>query len=105
MLASALARARLHGLVTNRDLLVGDPARRGVPRRAGQHRLLRPAARRRVERTDRTRRRTCCFAAAVALAEDDRCARRVQAGVPVAWRNVVSQPQRTVFAVSTGPTE
>jgi len=39
------------------------------------------------------------FAAAVALAEHDRVGRRVQAGVPVAWRNVVSQPQRTTFAV------
>ncbi len=104
MLASALARARVHGLVTNRDLLVAilrDPEfldgqvstdffdRRPVvestqPTAPDEHLLL---------------------AAAVALAEDDRVRRRVQAGVPVAWRNVVSAPQRTVFAVSTGPTE
>jgi propionyl-CoA carboxylase alpha chain len=43
------------------------------------------------------------FAAAVALAERDRVRRRVQQGVPVGWRNVVSQPQRTVLA--TGETE
>ncbi|MGZ4448492.1 MAG: biotin/lipoyl-containing protein, partial [Nocardioides sp.] len=36
-------------------------------------------------------------AAALALAEQARAARTVQRGVPVAWRNVVSQPQRTEF--------
>jgi propionyl-CoA carboxylase alpha chain len=36
-------------------------------------------------------------AAAIALAERDRESRRVQQGIPVAWRNVVSQPQRTEF--------
>ena len=98
MLAGSLTRARLHGLTTNRDLLVAilrDEAfldgevstdffdRRPVlaatkPRPPHEHLL---------------------FAAAVALAERDRLGRRVQAGVPVAWRNVVSQPQRTTFAV------
>jgi propionyl-CoA carboxylase alpha chain len=42
-------------------------------------------------------------AAALALAERDRGARTVQHGIPVAWRNVVSQPQRTL--VSTGSTD
>jgi propionyl-CoA carboxylase alpha chain len=96
-LADALSRARLHGVVTNRDLLVaslrdaafleGDvstdffdsrgivPAGDRLP--ADQHLL---------------------FAAAVALAEHDRLRRRVQSGVPVGWRNVASQPQRTVLA-------
>jgi propionyl-CoA carboxylase alpha chain len=36
-------------------------------------------------------------AAALALAERDRIARTVQQRIPVAWRNVVSQPQRTEF--------
>ncbi|MFZ2013547.1 MAG: biotin/lipoyl-containing protein, partial [Nocardioides sp.] len=36
-------------------------------------------------------------AAALALAERDRLARTVQQGIPIAWRNVVSQPQHTVF--------
>ncbi len=97
-LADALARARLHGVTTNRDLLVaslrdqafleGDVStdffdRRGIvptgDRLAPDEHLL--------------------FAAAVAMAELDRAHRRTQAGIPVAWRNVVSQPQRTVFAV------
>ena len=32
-LADALAKARIHGVVTNRDLLVAHPAVAGVPRR------------------------------------------------------------------------
>jgi propionyl-CoA carboxylase alpha chain len=34
-------------------------------------------------------------AAALAIAETERAARTVQQGIPVAWRNVTSQPQRT----------
>jgi propionyl-CoA carboxylase alpha chain len=40
------------------------------------------------------------LAAAVALAEQSRTDRRVQRGAPPAWRNVVSQPQRTRFEVA-----
>jgi propionyl-CoA carboxylase alpha chain len=48
---------------------------------------------------------TTAVAAAIALAEQAKEARTVQRGIPVAWRNVVSQPQRTVFEdVSTGST-
>ena len=96
MLAGALAGARLHGVVTNRDLLVG---------------ILRDAAFLDAQvGTDFFERTSvvessaapspdphALFAAAVAVAERDRLARRVQAGVPVGWRNVVSQPQRTTF--------
>jgi propionyl-CoA carboxylase alpha chain len=97
MLAGALRRARLHGVVTNRDLLVRvltDPdflegqvstdffdrtsvVESSAPPEPTAHQLL---------------------AAAVALAERDRVAKRVQAGIPVGWRNVVSQPQRTVLS-------
>lgn len=41
------------------------------------------------------------MAAAIALAERARAARTVQRGIPAAWRNVVSQPQRTVFEETT----
>jgi propionyl-CoA carboxylase alpha chain len=97
-LADALSRARLHGVTTNRELLVaslrdaafleGDVStdffdRRGIVPTGEQ---LPPDEH-------------LLFAAAVALAELDRSKRRTQAGTPVAWRNVVSQPQRTVFAV------
>ena len=99
-LSDALGRARLHGVTTNRDLLVaalrhpsflaGDVSTDFFELHSevlsGQKTDLEPAA----------------FAAAVALAEQDRLARRVQRAAPVAWRNVVSQPQRTVFEASTG---
>ena len=101
MLADALSRARLHGVVTNRDLLVailrdeafldGQVSTDFFDRRAV------------VESTEpMPPDEHVLFAAAVALAEHDRLGRRVQAGVPVAWRNVVSQPQRTTFAVGRG---
>ena len=101
MLANALSRATLHGVVTNRDLLVAtlrDQAflegqvstdffeRRGIVP-TGEQQPLDPHL---------------LFAAAVALAEHDRLSRTVQGAIPVAWRNVVSQPQRTVFAASRG---
>ena len=94
-LAAALRGARLHGMVTNRDLLVSvleDPSFA-----AGEVSTAfladRPIPRRAVDEG-------AAVAAALALAERDGAARRVQRGVPVAWRNVVSQPQRTHF--STG---
>jgi acyl-CoA carboxylase subunit alpha len=98
-LADALSRAQLHGVTTNRELLVaslrdgafleGDVStdffeRRGIVPTGEQ---LPPD-------------QHLLFAAAVALAEQDRTERRTQVGIPVAWRNVVSQPQRTVFAVA-----
>ena len=94
-LAGALRRARLHGVRTNRDLLVavlgheaflaGDLSTDFLTEHPevvqGREADLEPLA----------------LAAAVMLAERDRRARRVQRGAPVAWRNVVSQPQRTVL--------
>ena len=101
MLAGALSRARLHGVLTNRDLLVAT--------------LREPAflegrvATDFLERTSVVSASTLqppdaavLLAAALALAEADRLARPVQRGVPVAWRNVVSQPQRTVLADGSG---
>ena len=97
-LGAALRGTRVHGVVTNRDLLVavlsepaflaGDvstaylddhpPTAHGP---AGDH----------------------AVAAALALAERDRLTRTVQQGVPAAWRNVVSQPQVTRFTGSSAP--
>ena len=104
-LAGALAGARLHGLTTNRDLLVrtlrepafvtGDVStdffdRTGVvadpPETFG-----------RVGDGPLSSGRVSALAAAIALAERAREARTVQRGIPVAWRNVVSQPQTTRF--------
>jgi propionyl-CoA carboxylase alpha chain len=95
MLAAALRRARIHGVVTNRDQLVdvmadpdflaGDVSTELLAN--GTHGLL-----------DRTSLQGwSAIAAAIAIAENDRLARTVQQGIPVAWRNVTSQPQRTEF--------
>ena len=102
-LGDALSRARIHGVVTNRELLVVDPAGPGVPRRQGQHGVPRRWVRDRRSRAFLNRPRRP-IAAAIALAEQSGATRAVQAGIPVAWRNVVSQPQRTEFHVSTGST-
>ncbi|HEX3930223.1 MAG TPA: biotin carboxylase N-terminal domain-containing protein [Nocardioides sp.] len=91
-LAGALARARIHGVLTNRDELVA--ALRDPGFLAGEVTTAfldtRPAA-------PAPPRGDHAVAAALALSERDRARRVVQHGIPVAWRNVVSQPQRTSF--------
>ncbi|QWF22022.1 acetyl/propionyl-CoA carboxylase subunit alpha [Nocardioides sp. LMS-CY] len=96
-LAGVLSRAKIHGLVTNRDLLVSilrDPTFvRGeisTDFLGGFETGLRPSST-----------TGSAVAAAIALAERAKEARTVQRGIPVAWRNVVSQPQRTVFEEAT----
>ncbi len=95
-LAGVLARARIHGVTTNRDQLVGllrepdfvagdlstaflDEHPPTCAKPDGDH----------------------AVAAALALAEHHRVGRCVQQGVPAAWRNVVSQPQLTRFTGSS----
>jgi propionyl-CoA carboxylase alpha chain len=95
-LAGVLSRAKIHGLVTNRDLLVsilrdetflaGDVSTAFLD---GFETGLRPSS------------TTEAVAAAIALAEQAKARRTVQRGIPAAWRNVVSQPQRTVFEETT----
>ena len=91
-LADTLAKARIHGVTTNRDQLVAtlrDPAFL-----AGEVSTAflgeRPAA----PAPDVG---AAAVAAAIALAEQGKRDRTVQRGIPVAWRNVVSQPQDTEF--------
>ena len=92
-LADALAKARIHGVVTNRDLLVDVLRVAGVPWPATS---APPSSL--VERsTNRGGDPGAPVAAALALAERAGAARTVQPGIPVAWRNVVSQPQVTEF--------
>ncbi len=94
-LADTLAKARLHGVTTNRDLLVASL--RHEVFLAGEVSTdffeLHPE----VLSAPEVDLQPAAFAAALMLAEQDRLARPVQRAVPVAWRNVVSQPQRTVF--------
>ncbi|MEU4538438.1 biotin carboxylase N-terminal domain-containing protein [Streptosporangium sp. NPDC023825] len=100
-LAAALAGARIHGLVTNRDLLVEvlrHPAFLAGDTHTGfleEHGLTGPPAPGR-ERPELVR--LSALAAALAGAAANRAAATVQAGLPSGWRNVVSQPQRAAFA-------
>ena len=91
-LAGVLRRTRIHGLVTNRDQLVAiltDPAfLRGEVSTAFLTDWQAPA--REVDPD-------APLAAALAIAETQRTARTVQQRIPVAFRNVPSQPQRTEF--------
>jgi propionyl-CoA carboxylase alpha chain len=103
-LAGALAKAEIHGLRTNRDLLVNllrDP----VVVAGDMHTTYLDSADLGVL--------TCPpggpdspelagFAAAVALAEKARLASRHQSRIPAGWRNVVSQPQLTTFVTDAG---
>ncbi|KRF16470.1 acetyl/propionyl-CoA carboxylase subuit alpha [Nocardioides sp. Soil797] len=98
MLAGALRRARLHGLVTNRDLLVaaltneqflsGEVSTDFFDRQ--------PAV---LEAGTGEPDATTLFAAAVLRAEHVAARRRVQSRIPAGWRNVNAQAQRTTFAI------
>jgi propionyl-CoA carboxylase alpha chain len=92
-LAAALAGARLHGLATNRDLLVR--VLRHPDFRAGRtdtgfldrHDLTAPLA-------DTAAGRLSALAAALAGSARQRA---TQPGIPAGWRNVVSQPQSRAY--------
>lgn len=98
-LAGALSRAEIHGLRTNRDLLVNllrDPVVTGATMDTtwldGSDLAVlgaAPGGERTVPLS--------AFAAALALAEAACLARPVQTRIPAGFRNVVSQPQVTTF--------
>jgi acyl-CoA carboxylase subunit alpha len=98
-LAGALAGTRIHGLVTNRDLLVrvlrhpaflaGDTDTAFFDRH-GLDTLAAPLA-------DEPAVRLSALAATLAGAAANRAAARVQGGLPSGWRNVVSAPHRREF--------
>jgi propionyl-CoA carboxylase alpha chain len=103
-LAAALSRARVHGLTTNRDLLVRvlthDAFLAGDTDTAffdthGLDTLAAPLAGEEAVRLS-------ALAAALAQAAANRSAARVLGRVPSGWRNVVAQPQvRTYSADGT----
>ena len=96
-LVGALRHSRIHGLVTNRylldavltdrDLVAGTMATDFLALRAEEFRDVAPRADPDLSP----------FVAVVAIEARRAAARTVQAGIPVGWRNVVSQPQRTTF--------
>jgi propionyl-CoA carboxylase alpha chain len=99
LLASALSRAKVHGLVTNRDLLVrvlrhpaflaGDTDTAFFPTH-GLDALARPLAAPESERL-------AAVAAALADAARNRRAAGANAGLPSGWRNVPAESQLKVF--------
>lgn len=104
VLASALARTRLHGLQTNRDLLVnvlrhpaflaGDTDTAFFDTH-GLDRLARPLADEQAEKLS-------ALAAALADAARNRVAAPVNAGLPSGWRNLPSQPQSKQYTGAHG---
>ncbi|WP_307849618.1 acetyl/propionyl/methylcrotonyl-CoA carboxylase subunit alpha [Qaidamihabitans albus] len=98
-LAGALARARIHGVETNRDLLVnvlrqpeflaGDTDTSFFDRH-GLDTLAAPLADERAVRLS-------ALAAALADAADNRARAVVLGGLPSGWRNVDSPPQRKTY--------
>ena len=100
-LAAVLERSRIHGLVTNRDLLVrvlrhpaflaGDIDTAFFDR-IGLDELAAPL----VEPESRV---VAALAATLAIAAGNRSRAAVLGGLPSGWRNVSSQPQHKAFTV------
>jgi propionyl-CoA carboxylase alpha chain len=92
-LADTLARARIHGVVTNRNLLVrvlrSDAFVAGDVSTAFLSDGFVTGASEPSSTTG------MAVAATIALAEQAGASRTVQQGIPVGWRNVRSQPHRT----------
>ncbi|SDE04865.1 ATP-binding protein [Rhodococcus tukisamuensis] len=104
LLASTLARTRIHGLRTNRDLLVailrhpaflaGDTDTAFFATH-GLDTLARPLA-------DPETEALSALAAALADAAANRAAARVVGGLPSGWRNLPSQPHRKQYTGTSG---
>ncbi len=95
-LADTLAKARIHGVRTNRDLLVRVLRDGDVPGRRGQHRV--PGARGLRDRAGRTTTPGLPWRPPWPWPSGRHAPARCSSGIPVAWRNVASQPQVTAFA-------
>lgn len=102
-LAGVLRRARIHGLVTNREQLIDVLGDRRFLRGEVSTALLSPPMGERVAGEavgappQSRQQQSVATAAALALAEAAAARRTVQQRIPVGWRNVPSQPQRTEF--------
>jgi propionyl-CoA carboxylase alpha chain len=92
MLVGALRHARIHGVTTNREQLVGILTDQAFLEMTVSTSWLAPETGQRLGIS-----RVAVVAGALMLAADDASRRAVQQGVPAAWRNVTSQPQRTCF--------
>jgi len=105
LLAAALAGARVHGVTTNRDLLVGvlrHPA--FLAGRTDTHFLERhPPAELGAAPGGQEAERLHAVAAALAAQAERAASAPVQSGIPSGWRNNPSQPQRVEFEGAGGP--
>ncbi|MGX7826682.1 biotin carboxylase N-terminal domain-containing protein [Actinokineospora sp. 24-640] len=106
-LAGALARARVHGVRTNRDLLVrvlrhpaflAGETDTAFFDRHGLAALSAPLV-------DKDGAELCALAAALADAEANRAEARVLGRIPSGWRNVVSQPHVKHYVSPAGEHE
>ncbi|CAB4928617.1 unannotated protein [freshwater metagenome] len=98
MLVAALRHARIHGVTTNRDQLVeilSDPVFVAGEMTTTWLESRPISAESPGDSTPSGRANLVAGALMLAAADAER--RTVQQGVPAAWRNVVSQPQRTTF--------
>jgi propionyl-CoA carboxylase alpha chain len=102
-LAEALARARIHGMVTNRDLLVrvlrhpafiGGRTTTSFLEHHGSDLVESPGS--------AAARRRSALAAALAGAAANREQATVLAGLPSGWRNLPSAPQRVSYQAGGG---
>jgi propionyl-CoA carboxylase alpha chain len=93
-LARTLARARVHGVTTNRDQLVAVLRDEEFLSGRVHTSFLEGRAGEKLTEPDWALR-----AAVAAVVADEREARSVQRGIPSGWRNVVSQPQEMTFEV------
>ena len=105
-LARALAETRIHGLVTNRDLLVAilrEPEFIAGATDTGYLTRHEPAAL--IGVPDKTTVAVHALAAAVSGQADRRARTRVQRAVPTGWRNVPSAPQLAGYRVGEAEVE
>ncbi len=100
-LADTLSRARLHGVATNRDLLVAVLRSEAFLAGEVSTSLLDSPGLVTGAGAPSSTTGVAAVAAAIALAEQAGAARTVQRGIPVGWRNVPSQPHRTEFTDGT----
>ena len=107
LLASALAAARLHGIVTNRDLLVGvlrsEAFRSGETDTAFLDRHPPAELTAAGGSAGPSAVRLHAAAAALAAQAERRATATVYPAVPSGWRNNPSQPQRVDLEVAQGP--
>lgn len=102
ILANALARAEIHGIETNRDLLV-DALRRPDFLTGPVHTNWLDTARSEMPAIDERGTLISAAAATLSIAQRNRREALVLASIPSGWRNVRSQPMSLTLGSPSGP--